>query len=55
MAKDPIQDQQKAQAFVTWSDDSGKQQALADTSDNIDSYDGIQKATAYNRRSFLDL
>ena len=55
MAKDPIQDQQKAQAFVTWSDDSGKRQALADTSDNIDSYDGIQKAVAYNRRSFLDV
>ena len=52
MAKDPIQDQQKVQAFVTWSDDSGKRQALADTSDNIDSYDGIQKAVAYNRRSF---
>ena len=55
MAKDPIQDQQKTQAFVTWSDDSGKRQALADTSDNIDSYDGIQKAVAYNRRSFLDI
>ena len=55
MAKDPIQDQQKVQAFVTWSDDSGKRQALADTSDNIDSYDGIQKAVAYNRRSFLDI
>ena len=55
MAKYPIQDQQKNQAFVTWSDDSGKRQALADTSDNIDSYDGIQKAVAYNRRSFLDV
>ena len=56
MANDnPIKDQQKTQAFVTWSDDSGKRQALADTSDNIDSYDGIQKAVAYNRRSFLDL
>jgi len=56
MAKDnPIQDQQKAQAFVTWSDDSGKRQALIDTADNIDSYDGIQKATAGVRRSFLDI
>ena len=52
---DPIQNQEKAQAFVTWSDDSGKRQALADTSDNIDSYDGVQKATAYSRRSFLDI
>ena len=52
---DPIQNQEKAQAFVTWSDDSGKRQALFDTSDNIDSYDGIQKSVAYNRRSFLDI
>ena len=52
---DPIQNQQKTQAFVTWSDDSGKRQALSDTSDNIDSYDGIQKSVAYNRRSFLDI
>jgi len=51
----PIQDQQKSQAFVTWSDDSGKRQALSDTSDNIEAYDGVQKATAYNRRSFLDV
>ena len=56
MAKDnSIEDQKKTQAFVTWSDDSGKRQALEDTSDNIESYDGIQKATAYNRRSFLDI
>ena len=52
---DPIQNQEKVQAFVTWSDDSGKRQALSDTSDNIDSYDGIQKSVAYNRRSFLDI
>ena len=51
----PIRDQEKAQSFVTWSDDSGKRQALSDTSDNIDAYDGIQKSTAYNRRSFLDI
>jgi hypothetical protein len=50
-----LQNQEKAQAFVTWSDDSGKRQALSDTSDNIDSYDGIQKAIGYNRRSFLDI
>ena len=52
---DPIQNQEKVQAFVTWSDDSGKRQALSDTSDNIDSYDGIQKSVGYNRRSFLDI
>ena len=56
MADDnPIKDQQKTQAFVTWADDSGKRQALLATSDNIDTYDGIQKSTAYNRRSFLDI
>ena len=56
MAKDnPIEDQKKTQAFVTWSDDSGKRQALEDTSDNIEAYDGIQKTVAYNRRSFLDI
>ena len=49
------QDMQKAQGFVTWADDSGKQQALVETSDNIDHYDGIQKTVGYRRRSFLDL
>ena len=51
----PIKDQEKAQSFVTWSDESGKQQALSDIADNIDAYDGIQKSVAYNRRSFLDI
>jgi len=50
----PIQDQERSQSFVTWADESGKRQALLDTSDNIDSYDGIQKSTS-NRRSFLDI
>ena len=50
----PIQDQERSQSFVTWSDESGKQQALLDTADNIDSYDGVQKSTS-NRRSFLDI
>lgn len=53
--ENPIKDQEKAQSFVTWSDDSGKQQALVDTSDNIEAYDGVQKSMAGNRRSFLDL
>ena len=46
---------QKTQGFVTWADDSGKQQALVETADNIDHYDGIQKAVGYRRRSFLDI
>ena len=52
---DPIQNVEKANAFVTWSDDSSKQRALSETSDNVDHYDGIQKSVAYNRRSFLDI
>jgi hypothetical protein len=46
---------QKTQGFVTWADDSGKQQVLLETSDNIDHYDGIQKSIGYRRRSFLDI
>jgi|TARA_R110000765_G_scaffold112088_2_gene204094 hypothetical protein len=51
----PIQDQERSQSFVTWSDESGKRQALVDTSDNIEAYDGVQKAAGYSRRSFLDI
>ena len=49
------QDMQKAQGFVTWADDAEKQQALLQTSDNIDHYDGVQKTVGYRRRSFLDI
>ena len=52
---DPMQDVEKTNAFVTWSDDSSKQRALSETSDNVQHYDGVQKAVAYNRRSFLDI
>jgi len=52
---DPIQNVERANAFVTWSDDSSKEKALSETADNVDHYDGIQKAVAYNRRSFLDI
>ena len=31
----PIKDQEKVQSFVTWSDESGKQQALSDIADNM--------------------
>ena len=50
-----MQDVEKTNAFVTWSDDSSKQRALSETAGNVDHYDGIQKAVAYNRRSFLDI
>ena len=52
---DPIQNPERSNAFVTWSDESGKQKALAETSENVDFYDGIQKSLASGRRSFLDL
>jgi hypothetical protein len=52
---DPIQNSERSNAFVTWSDDSGKQKALAETSENVDFYEGIQKSSAGGRRSFLDL
>ena len=42
-------------AFVTWSDDSSKQAALEGLSGVLDSYDGVQKAEGYARRSFLDI
>ena len=55
MDDNPIKDQEKVKSFVTWSDESGKQKAFAEISDNVDAYDGVQKASAYNRRSFLDI
>lgn len=42
--------------YRTWESDSQKQQAYASTSDNIEAYDGVQKALAYGRRtSYLDI
>lgn len=50
-----IKDTEKTQAFVTWSDDSGKEKALSQVSDNIDHYEGVQKSLGGFRRSFLDI
>ena len=51
-----IPDQDRAEsAFVTWSDESSKEQALSNVQGILDDYDGIQKSSAYARRSFLDI
>jgi len=52
---DSTQNREKTNSFVTWSDESGKEKALSETSDNVNYYEGIQKSTGYNRRSFLDI
>ena len=43
--------------YLTWDSDSQREKAYRSTSDNIDSYDGIQKAEAhYDRRTtYLDI
>ena len=45
----------KTEAFITWGDDASKGEALSQISDNIDAYEGVMKASAGFRRSFLDL
>ena len=52
---DPIKNTSTPEAFVTWTDDSSKEKAFANTAENIDHYDGIQKSVGYYRRSFLDI
>mgnify|MGYP003133480467 FL=1 len=43
-------------SFLTWSGDSEREKAYAEASDNIQSYDGIQKAVAWGRRtSYIDI
>ena len=52
---DKIPESTKTQGFVTWADESEKQQVLVETADNVDYYEGIQKSQAYRRTSFLDI
>ena len=51
----PIKNTEKAEAFITWGDESDKQEALSQVSDNLDHYDGVQKSLGGFRRSFLDI
>jgi hypothetical protein len=51
---DPIQDHKAEPAFVTWSSDAEKANALDASSDAVEAYDGIMMSTA-SHRSFLDI
>jgi len=42
--------------YKTWDSDSQKEQAYAATADNVDAYDGVQRAVASGRRtSYIDI
>ena len=42
--------------YRTWGNDSQKQEAYDQTSDNVNAYDGVQKSVGYGRRtSFIDV
>ena len=43
MAKEPL--------YRSWDNELQKQEAYAQTNDNVEAYDGIQKAVAYGRRT----
>jgi len=51
---DEIKNQVQEQAFVTWSDESSKQEALRTTEGVLDQYQGVQRASGA-RRSFIDI
>jgi|TARA_R110002051_G_scaffold2257_3_gene11708 hypothetical protein len=51
---DPIQDHKPEPAFVTWSSDAEKANALEASSSAVEAYDGIMMSTA-SHRSFLDI
>lgn len=41
--------------FITWGDDSDRSSAFRKAADNIDLYDGIQKASAHSRNNFMGI
>tara|TARA_R100000808_G_scaffold3827_2_gene13118 strand:- start:4020 stop:6197 length:2178 start_codon:yes stop_codon:yes gene_type:complete len=41
--------------FITWTDESSKQDAFNSASEGIDLYEGIQRTAAFSYRSFLDI
>jgi len=41
--------------YLTWSNDVERVKAYAESADNVNAYDGIQKSYAYNSRTFLDV
>ena len=52
---DEIKNQTQERAFVTWSDESSKQEALKVTEGVLDEYEGVQRASASSGRSFIDI
>jgi hypothetical protein len=42
-------------SYLTWDNDSEREKAYADSADNVNAYDGVQKAFAYDNRTFLDI
>ena len=49
------EEKQNHPGFITWTDDSGKQEAFDSASEGIDLYEGIQRTAAFSYRSFLDI
>ena len=41
--------------YLTWSNDAERSKAYAESADNVNAYDGIQKSYAYDNRTFLDI
>ena len=41
--------------YLTWSNDAERSKAYAESTDNVNAYDGIQKSYAYDNRTFLDV
>jgi hypothetical protein len=41
--------------YLTWGDDSERAEAYQASTDNIEAYDGVQKASADYRRTFIDI
>lgn len=42
-------------SYLTWDSDSDREKAYADSADNVDAYEGIQKGFAYDYRTFIDV
>ena len=41
--------------YLTWSNDAERSKAYAESVDNVNAYDGIQKSYAYDNRTFIDI
>lgn len=52
---DEIKNYSPDPAFVTWNSESEKHEALRSFSESIDYYEGVQKASGFGYRNFLDI